>query len=46
MLSKHTFKKLSVNAEFKKAKDFLKMDVLFKIVKNKASFGYSSNNQV
>ena len=31
--SKHTFKKFSVDTRFQKAKDFFKMDVLYKIVK-------------
>ena len=30
---KHTFKKLSVDARFQKAKGFFKMDVLYKTVK-------------
>ena len=32
-LTKHTFKKLSVDARFQKAKGFFKMDVLYKTVK-------------
>ena len=44
--SKHTFKKLSVDARFQKAKGFFKIDVLYKTVKSKTSFGYSWSNQI
>ena len=39
--TKHTFKKLSVDAGFQKAEGFFKMDVLYKTVKKQDKLCYS-----
>ena len=44
--SKHTFKKLSVDARFQKTKGFFRMDVLYKTVKRQDKLWIQLSNQI